>query len=224
MSGGRRVLWIVYMSIRLFIDNHGRAGSPRYKRLLRADGVRPGDGPDAVREMTCCATSRAAARILARFGNGRAALASAKMRDFKAGCGAGWHSWPGESASALRSTNRLAGLSWFVMKNFSKFSVLCGFVVLAGVSSAVQAQQGTVDAGRTKAEMCIGCHGISGYKATYPEVYRVPKIGGQNAKYIEAALKAYRGGERKHPSMRGIAGSLSDQDILDVSAYYSAQK
>lgn len=75
-----------------------------------------------------------------------------------------------------------------------------------------------------KVAMCIGCHAIPGYKATFPEVYQVPKIGGQSAKYIESALKAYRKGERKHPSMRGIAGSLSDQDIADLAAYYAQQK
>ena len=55
----------------------------------------------------------------------------------------------------------------------------------------------------------------------YPEVYRVPKLGGQNAKYIEAALQAYKKGERKNASMRGIAITLSDQDIADVAAYYA---
>jgi cytochrome c553 len=68
--------------------------------------------------------------------------------------------------------------------------------------------------------MCIGCHGIKGYQASFPEVYRVPMISGQNAKYIASALTAYKKGERKHPTMRGIADSLSDQDIADVAAYY----
>jgi cytochrome c553 len=49
-------------------------------------------------------------------------------------------------------------------------------------------------------------------------------IGGQSAKYIEAALKAYQKGERKNPTMRGIAGSLTEQDIADLAAYYSQQK
>lgn len=75
-----------------------------------------------------------------------------------------------------------------------------------------------------KIAMCIGCHAIPGYKSTFPEVYQVPMIGGQSAKYIEAALKAYQKGERKHPTMRGIAASLSDQDIADLAAYYSQQK
>jgi cytochrome c553 len=71
--------------------------------------------------------------------------------------------------------------------------------------------------------MCIGCHGIADYKTSFPEVYRVPKIGGQSAKYIEAALHAYKKGDRNHPSMHGIAASLSDQDIADIAAYYSQQ-
>jgi cytochrome c553 len=74
-----------------------------------------------------------------------------------------------------------------------------------------------------KIEQCIGCHGIPGYKATFPEVYQVPMIGGQSAKYIEAALQAYKKGDRKHPSMRGIAASLSDQDMADIAAYYAQQ-
>lgn len=75
-----------------------------------------------------------------------------------------------------------------------------------------------------KIEMCIGCHAIpGGYKTAFPEVYRVPMIGGQSAKYIESALKAYRKGDRKHLSMTGIARSMSDQDIADVAAYYSQQ-
>ena len=71
-----------------------------------------------------------------------------------------------------------------------------------------------------KIEMCVGCHGIIGYRASFPEVHRVPKIAGQSAQYIAAALKAYKTGDRKHPTMRGIAETLSEQDIADISAYY----
>src|SRR5881392_664808 len=67
---------------------------------------------------------------------------------------------------------------------------------------------------------CIGCHGIPGYKTAFPEVYHVPKIAGQQPAYLINALKAYRSGERSHPSMRGIAASLSDQDMADLAAYY----
>jgi cytochrome c553 len=73
-----------------------------------------------------------------------------------------------------------------------------------------------------KIAMCIGCHGIPGYKTAFPDVYHVPKIAGQQAVYIVNALKAYKSGERSHPSMRGIAASLTDQDMADLAAYYGA--
>jgi cytochrome c553 len=73
-----------------------------------------------------------------------------------------------------------------------------------------------------KIAMCEGCHGIPGYRTAYPDVYHVPMLGGQSATYISNALHAYKAGQRKHPSMRGIAASLSDKDIADLAAYYSA--
>jgi cytochrome c553 len=73
-----------------------------------------------------------------------------------------------------------------------------------------------------KIAMCIGCHGIPGYKTAFPEVYHVPKIAGQQPAYIVAALKAYKTGERSHPSMRGISASLTEQDMADLAAYYGA--
>lgn len=87
----------------------------------------------------------------------------------------------------------------------------------AGKPAAVPAGPKSLEA---KVAMCVGCHGIVGYKGSFPEVYRVPKIAGQNAKYIAAALNAYKTGDRKHPTMRGIAESLSEQDIADISNYY----
>lgn len=69
--------------------------------------------------------------------------------------------------------------------------------------------------------MCEGCHGIPGYRTAYPDVYHVPKLGGQSATYLANALNAYKAGQRKHPSMRGIAASLSDKDIANLAAYYA---
>ncbi|QPF75028.1 cytochrome c4 [Roseateles sp. DAIF2] len=89
---------------------------------------------------------------------------------------------------------------------------------MPGVLMSAQAQD--VAAGQKKVAMCIGCHGIPGYQSSFPEVHRVPMISGQNAKYIAASLNAYAKGERKHPTMRGIALSLTEQDIADISAYY----
>lgn len=91
---------------------------------------------------------------------------------------------------------------------------------VTAVSAQAQDVKGDAKAGEQKNAMCIGCHGIVGYQASFPEVYRVPMISGQNAKYIVAALNAYKKGERKHPSMRGISDSLTDQDMADLAAYY----
>jgi cytochrome c553 len=68
---------------------------------------------------------------------------------------------------------------------------------------------------------CLGCHGIEGYRNAYPS-YRVPKLGGQKAGYLEIALQGYRAGTRKHPTMQAQATSLSDQAIADVSAYLAS--
>jgi cytochrome c553 len=72
--------------------------------------------------------------------------------------------------------------------------------------------------------MCIGCHGIPGYKTAFPNVYHVPKIAGQQPGYIVNALKAYKSGERSHPSMRGIAASLSEEDMKQLADYYGGAK
>src|SRR5438034_1748462 len=94
---------------------------------------------------------------------------------------------------------------------------MIALLAFAGSASAQYAK-----AGEKKAAMCIGCHGIPGYQASFPEVHKVPMIAGQNAKYIATALTSYRKGERKHPTMKAIAASLSDQDIADLAAYYEA--
>ncbi len=79
---------------------------------------------------------------------------------------------------------------------------------------------GNLEDGEEIAYSCLGCHGIEGYRNMYPS-FRVPKLGGQKAAYIEVALKGYRDGMRAHPTMVAQAESLSDQDIADVSAYLS---
>ncbi len=89
-------------------------------------------------------------------------------------------------------------------------------------SAFAQEVKGDAKQGETKNAMCIGCHGIVGYQASFPEIHKVPKISGQGGKYISSALNAYKKGERKHPSMRGIADSLTEQDIADLAAYYEA--
>ncbi|AOW14630.1 cytochrome C [Hydrogenophaga crassostreae] len=94
---------------------------------------------------------------------------------------------------------------------------------VAAASAQAQGVTGDAQAGQKKADMCIGCHGIPGYQNSFPEIHKVPMISGQSDKYIVSALTAYQKGDRKHPSMRGIAGSLSEQDMADLAAFYSAQ-
>jgi cytochrome c553 len=110
------------------------------------------------------------------------------------------------------------------MTRLTAVFLLAGAMQAAPAAFAADIVGNPANVSANKLEMCIGCHAIPGYKATFPEVFQVPKIGGQNAKYIEAALKAYQKGDRKHPSMKGIAVSLSDQDIADIAAYYAKQK
>lgn len=92
--------------------------------------------------------------------------------------------------------------------------------VAAALATSAQAA-GDPAAGRQKNFQCMGCHGIPGWKTAFPEVYSVPKLGGQHAAYIVAALKQYKKGERDHPTMRSIASELSEKDMEDLAAYYS---
>lgn len=97
-------------------------------------------------------------------------------------------------------------------------------LAVAGSLAHAQDAKGDPKAGERKAAMCMGCHSIPGYQASFPEVYKVPMIAGQNAGYIVAALAAYKKGERRHPTMRGLSITLSDQDMADVAAYYATHR
>ena len=106
----------------------------------------------------------------------------------------------------------------------SRTGVAIGLGLALCASLPLQAQDGNAEAGKLKTQMCEGCHGIPGYRTAYPVVFRVPKLGGQDAGYIVKALQDYRSGARKHPSMDAIAGSLSDRDMTDLAAYYASAK
>ena len=95
-----------------------------------------------------------------------------------------------------------------------------GLSLSAGMpSSALAAQPG--DSAAAKANQCVGCHEIPGYRSVFPEVYPTPKIIGQSSAYIQSALRAYRDGTRTHPTMNGIAAQLSDEDIVLLADYYA---
>jgi cytochrome c553 len=101
----------------------------------------------------------------------------------------------------------------------SRNRLLIAAVAVAFTASAHAA--GDPVAGKQKNFQCMGCHGIPGWKTAFPEVYSVPKLGGQHAAYLVAALRQYKKGERDHTTMRAIAADLSEKDMEDLAAYYS---
>ena len=106
----------------------------------------------------------------------------------------------------------------------NRFVVSAVLATAAFACSAAQADVvGSAQAGQSKVAMCIGCHGIPDYRTAYPEVYRVPMLGGQNEKYLITALNEYKKENRKFQTMHAIASSLTDQDIADIAAYYASQ-
>ena len=103
-----------------------------------------------------------------------------------------------------------------------KLAALAAALLLTAVFFARPAlADADVEAGKQIGYSCLGCHGIDGYRNAYPS-YRVPKLGGQKATYLEIALKGYREGKRSHPTMIGQASSLTDQDIENVAAYFAS--
>ena len=103
-----------------------------------------------------------------------------------------------------------------------KITLAIALFALAAPALA-QAPVGNAEAAKSKISMCVGCHGIPAYKTAYPHVYHVPMITGQQPVYIVNALQAYKSGARSHPTMRGIAQGLSEQDMADLAAYYSSE-
>ena len=101
-----------------------------------------------------------------------------------------------------------------------RFLLSCGLALLAWPPALFA--EGDPEAGRVKAYTCTGCHGIPGYKNTYP-TYNVPKLGGQSETYLVAALEAYKSGARQHATMNLHAESLSGQDIRDIAAWLAGQ-
>jgi len=120
-----------------------------------------------------------------------------------------------------RSISRAWGRTLLTAKKRHGFSVVSAAAALLLSFSA--SGEGDPARGRARAQMCEGCHGIVDYRTAYPAVYAVPKIGGQQAAYIVKTLEDYKKGARKHPTMRGIAATLSDQDMADLASYYAAE-
>lgn len=105
------------------------------------------------------------------------------------------------------------------MDRSSKSLIAAGMLAL--VTFAAQAD-GDAARGQKLAYTCMGCHGVEFYKNAYPS-YSVPKLGGQNAPYIVAALEEYQSGSRMHPTMRGFASSLTAEDRADLAAFFHSR-
>ena len=101
----------------------------------------------------------------------------------------------------------------------ASLGALFAFSAQSALAQATDKPHATVESFHAQ---CIGCHGIPGYKTAFPEVYHVPKIAGQQPGYIVSALKAYKSGDRSHPSMRGIAASLNEDQMKALAEYYGA--
>ena len=99
--------------------------------------------------------------------------------------------------------------------------LVCAGTLLAALSAPAWAE-GDAAAGKQKTWTCEGCHGIPDYRTAYPEVYSVPKLGGQSAGYIVKVLQDYKAGSRKNTAMGVIAAKLSEQDMADIAAYYAS--
>lgn len=101
------------------------------------------------------------------------------------------------------------------------------FVVAAimtlGMAFSAQADvfvDGDVEAGKSKAAACGACHGADG-NSTIPAN---PKLAGQNASYLLSQLEYFKSGERENAIMKGMTAGLSEQDMADISVFYSEQK
>jgi len=104
-----------------------------------------------------------------------------------------------------------------------KFAACCAVLAFGIGMTQPVAAEGDPEKGQLAAQTCLGCHGVPGMRNAYPG-YRVPKLGGQHAEYIVAALQAYKNELRSHPTMRAQAANLSDEDMANIAAYFSSLK
>ena len=95
------------------------------------------------------------------------------------------------------------------------FPVRMSAAMVLMVATFTHAVEGEPAAGKRKTVTCNACHGQSGFKS-------MPKLGGQSAPYLIAALRAYKEDKRAHATMRDVAHALSERDIADLAAHYAA--
>ena len=102
------------------------------------------------------------------------------------------------------------------MKNYLR-SVY--FILFMSVSFSNYAFAVDLNAGKEKAEgVCAGCHGKDGITAILPSY---PILAGQHQDYLSQALHDYKSGARQNAVMSGIASTLTNEDIANISAYFA---
>ncbi len=107
------------------------------------------------------------------------------------------------------------------MKKTVLVLIVSAFPLMALSQAPAAPAKGDAASGKSKAvAICSGCHGVVGIRTAYPEVYNVPRLGGQNADYLASALRSYRAGDRYNPTMKGLASALTEKEIVDIAAYY----
>ncbi len=112
--------------------------------------------------------------------------------------------------------NAILRLMTRVIPAMAGVTLALGFTLAANAAEPVANPQ----RGEIQFYACRGCHAIPGYANAYPS-YPVPRLAGQSAEYLTAALAAYQQGERQHGSMNANAGNLTPQDRIDIAAYLS---
>lgn len=108
--------------------------------------------------------------------------------------------------------------------NLIKHPFVLVFLTISGLLllvSNAQAAEADIARGEKLSQTCLGCHGAPGLRNPGP-VYLIPMVGGQHPEYIIAALQAYKAKTRSHGTMQAQAANLSDQDMLDIAAYFNS--
>jgi cytochrome c553 len=118
-------------------------------------------------------------------------------------------------------SGRARGLKWLAGTAATLFAA-CAFAQTAAAPPSPPALSADATRGKAISYTCLGCHGIDGYRNAYPE-YSVPKLEGQHPQYLVDALHGYRSGDRAHLTMHAQASTLSDQDIVDIAAFFAGK-
>ncbi|MDG2251506.1 MAG: c-type cytochrome [Gammaproteobacteria bacterium] len=101
-----------------------------------------------------------------------------------------------------------------------KLAIVILPIFLSSIAPQLLFAQGDAAAGQAKSALCATCHGADGNS----QLSINPKLAGQNASYLVKQLKDYKSGARVNPTMTAMVAALTDQDVLDIAAWYSSQQ